>query len=49
MHYRKDSLDLTALLSEEADYYHTLFTTKGIQVKFAVLLDKAVIFADVKR
>jgi two-component system sensor histidine kinase BaeS len=49
MHYRKDSVDLIALLSEEADHYHTLLFENGIEVKFAVLPDEAIIFADIKR
>jgi two-component system sensor histidine kinase BaeS len=49
MHYRKDSVDLIALLSEVAAKYHTLLLEGGIEVKFAVLPEVAIIFADVKR
>jgi two-component system sensor histidine kinase BaeS len=49
MHYRKDSVDLIALLSEVAAQYHTLLLESGIEVKFAVLPEVAIIFADVKR
>jgi two-component system sensor histidine kinase BaeS len=49
MHYRKDSLNIVTLLSEEAERYQTLLRENGIEVKFSVLPDKAVVFADVKR
>jgi two-component system sensor histidine kinase BaeS len=49
MHYRKDSVDLIALLYEVAAQYHTLLLESGIDVKFAVLPEVAIIFADVKR
>jgi len=49
MHYRKDSLDLIALLFEEAAHYQNLLGESGIEVKFVALTDKAIIFADVKR
>jgi two-component system sensor histidine kinase BaeS len=49
MDYRKDFLDLIALLFEEAAHYQTFLGESGIEVKFVALPDKAFIFSDVKR
>jgi two-component system sensor histidine kinase BaeS len=49
MHYRKNSVDLIDLLSEVAAQYHTLLLESGIEVKFAISPEVAIIFADVKR
>lgn len=49
LHYRKEPLDLIALLREEVKHYSTLLTEKNIEVKFGLLPDNAIIFADTKR
>lgn len=49
LHYRKESLDLVALLSEEASHYSTLLDERNIDVKFGNLPKDVVIFGDRKR
>jgi two-component system sensor histidine kinase BaeS len=49
LHYRKESLDLIALVREEAHHYYTLLDEKYIEVKFGKLPNDAIIFGDTKR
>lgn len=49
MHYSKESLDIIALIKEEANHYQTFLGEQNIQVEFSRLPEQATLFADRKR